>query len=117
MMNRKQALHSSFIIPHSSLPFKLQAQAVNLLHVVGLALGVGRGARVYAACDARAVEGEFARRAVEPCARAPVRKAADSERAIGSAHASADGAKARVGGLREKPGREVAPEGLAKSAP
>src|SRR5438105_9000779 len=74
-------LNSSFIIPHSSFPFQLKAQAINLLHVVGLALGVGRGARVYAACDARAVEGEFARRAVEPCARAPVRKAAASERA------------------------------------
>src|SRR2546423_10076169 len=118
MMNESHpALNSSFIIPHSSLPFKLKAQAVNLPHVVGLALGVGRAARAYAACDARAVEGEFARRAVEPGARAPVRKAAGGERAVGSAHAPADRAEARVVGLRDKPACEVAPKMLAKYAP
>src|SRR5207237_515723 len=82
-----------------------------------LALGVGRDVRVYAACDARALEGEFARRAVEFGARAPVRKTADGERAIGCAHARADGAEAEVVGLRDESAREVAPEVLAQHAP
>src|SRR5205085_8596620 len=117
MSERRTVFNSSLITHHSSLPFKLKAQAVKLLHVVGLALGVVRAARVYAACDARAVEGEFARRAVEFGARAPVRKTADGERAIGCAHAHADGAEAEVVGLRDESAREVAPEVLAQHAP
>src|SRR5688500_5551156 len=63
----------SSIVP-SSLPLHLQAQALELPHVVGLALGRGRVARVDAARDARAVEGELAARAVESLARPPQRE-------------------------------------------
>src|SRR5687767_14775463 len=99
MMNERQsALYSSFITRHSPLPLQLQAQPVNLLQVVGLAprgLGV---ARVDAARDARAVEGQLAGRAVEARAREPARGPAPQQRAVGRAGAAAHRAQALVFG-------------------
>src|SRR5690242_19893706 len=88
-----------------SLPFQLKTQPVNLLHVKSLSLGVRRAARVYAAGDARAVEGQLASRAVETRAREPGRHAAARQRAEGRAHPPAHGAKAKVVRLREQPRR------------
>src|SRR5256885_5398452 len=93
---KKPCLLSSLITHHSSLPLQSQAQAVNLLHVEGLALGVRGAARAHAARDARAVEGQLAGRPVELLARAPARKAALAERAPGRRRAPAHGAQAHV---------------------
>ena len=51
----RAVFNSSFITHHSSFPLQLQAQAVELLHVVGLDL-VGRGV---AEGDAAGLEGLF----------------------------------------------------------
>src|SRR5205085_6434202 len=93
---RGPAFNSSLRTPHSSLPFELQAQAVNLLHVEGLALRVRSAARAHAARDARAVEGQLAGRPVELLARAPARNPALAERAPGRRRAPAHGAQAQV---------------------
>src|SRR5215218_3012824 len=105
MMNAECGIEDSgrFIIAHSSFLLQLQAQAVELLHVVGLYV-MGRGAaRPDAAGDARAVEGELAGRAVEAGACAPVCVAAPRQRAVGGARAPGHGAEAVVLGLRDEP--------------
>src|SRR5215210_7543246 len=118
MMNKKQlALNSSFIIHHLSLPLQLQAQAVELLHVVGFYV-LGRGAaRADAAGDARAVEGELAGRAVEARAHAPVRVAAPRQRAVGGAGAPRHRTEALVVGLRDEPAQHVRAQVLAQESP